>query len=61
MLRFGMKEKLAPRYIGTSKVSKRIRHVAYKLALPLSLAKIHDLFHVSLLRKAEVDQSRILP
>ena len=35
--------------------------MAYRLALPLQLAKIHDVFHVSLLRKAEVDPSRLLP
>ena len=57
MLRFGMKGKLAPRYIRPFEVSKRIRLMAYKLALPPSLAKIHDVFHVSLLRKAEVDPS----
>ena len=55
LLRFGMKEKLAPRYIGSFEVSKRIRLVAYKLTLPPSLAKIHDVFHVFLLKKAEVD------
>jgi hypothetical protein len=61
MLRFGMKGKLAPRYIGPFKVSRRIEPMAYKLALPPSLTKIHNVFHVSLLRKAEVDPSQILP
>jgi len=35
--------------------------MAYRLALPPHLAKIHDVFHVSMLRKAEVDPSRVLP
>ena len=48
MLRFGTKRKLALRYIGPFKVVKRIGPVAYKLAFPLSLAKI-DVFHVSFL------------
>jgi len=61
VLRFGLKKNLAPRYIGPFEVTKRIGHVAYKLALPPHLPKIHDVFYVSLLRKAEVDPSRVLP
>jgi hypothetical protein len=34
--------------------------MAYKLALPSKLAKVHDIFHISLLRKAKVDPSRVL-
>jgi len=48
MLKFGMKGKLAPRYIQPFKVTKRIGLVAYKLVLSLYLAKIHDIFHASL-------------
>jgi hypothetical protein len=51
MLRIEMKEKLAPRYLGTFEMIKRIGHVAYKLALSTHLANIYDVFHISLLRK----------
>jgi len=51
MLRFGMKEKLPLWYIRPFEVMERIEPVAYRLALPPYLAKIHDVFHVSLLVK----------
>jgi hypothetical protein len=35
--------------------------IAYKVDFPPQLAKVHDVFHVSLLRKAGVDLARILP
>jgi len=52
---FGMKGKMAPRYIGPFKVIERIWLVAYRLALSSYLFRIHDVFHVSLLYKAEVN------
>jgi len=61
LLRFGMKGKLAPRYIVPYEIVKRIGPVAYQLALPQHLVKIHDLFHVSMLRKAEIDPTWVLP
>jgi hypothetical protein len=56
-----MKGKLLSRYIGPFEVNKRIGLVAYKLALPPHLAKIHDVFHISPLRGDEVDPSSNLP
>jgi hypothetical protein len=53
IIRFGMKGKLGLRYIGPFEVIERIGPVAYRLTMPPHLAKIHDVFHVSLLRKAE--------
>jgi len=56
-----MKGKLAPRFIGPFKIRKRIGPVAYEINLPSQLAKVHNVFYVSLLRKADVDPSRVLP
>ena len=61
VLRFGKKEKLSPRFTGPYEVLERIRPVAYRLALPPKLAKLHDVFHVSMLRKYYSDESHNLP
>ena len=61
LLRFGKKEKLSPRFIGPYEVLERIEPVAYRLALPPELAKLHDVFHVSMLLKYHSDESHILP
>ena len=60
VLRFGKKGKLSLRFIGPYEVLERIGLVAYRLALPLKLAKLHDVFHVSMLRKYRSDESHIL-
>ena len=49
--RFNMKGKLAPRYIGPFKILERRGEVAYQLELPESLSGVHDVFHVSQLKK----------
>jgi hypothetical protein len=49
--RFNMKGKLAPRYIGPFKIIERRGEVAYQLELPKSLVGVHDVFHVSQLKK----------
>ena len=61
ILRFGKKGKLSSRFIGSYEVLERIGPVAYRLALPPELAKLHDVFHVSMLRKYRSDESHILP
>ena len=49
--RFGVKGKLAPRYIGSYKIQARRGEVAYQLSLPENLSVVHDVFHVSQLKK----------
>jgi hypothetical protein len=48
---FRVKGKLAPRYIGLFPTLEKYGTVAYKLDLPPSLAGVHDIFHVSQLKK----------
>jgi hypothetical protein len=49
--RFRVKGKLAPRYIGPYQIQARHEEVAYQLSLPESLSVVHDVFHVSQLKK----------
>ena len=61
ILQFGKKGKLSPRFIGSYEVLERIGPVAYRLALPSELTKLHNVFHVSMLRRYRSDESHILP
>jgi hypothetical protein len=49
--RFGIKGKLTPRYIGPFLILARLGNVAYRLELPPTLAGVHNVFHVSQLKK----------
>jgi hypothetical protein len=49
--RFGVKEKLAPRYIGPFPILEKCGTVVHKLNLSPSLARVHDIFHMSQLKK----------
>ncbi|WVZ84183.1 LOW QUALITY PROTEIN: hypothetical protein U9M48_031239, partial [Paspalum notatum var. saurae] len=49
--RFGVRGKLAPRYVGPFKITEQCGPIAYRLELPPHLAAVHDVFHVSQLNK----------
>ena len=60
VLRFGKRGKLSPRYIGPYRIVESIGEVAYRLELPSDIDCIHDVFHVSMLRKYIPDPSHVL-
>ncbi|CAN6691503.1 unnamed protein product [Malus baccata var. baccata] len=61
LVRFGKKGKLSPRYIGPYEITERIGEVVYRLELPPELSKIHNVFHVSMLRHYVSDHSHVIP
>ncbi|KAA3486964.1 receptor-like protein kinase [Gossypium australe] len=58
--RSGRKGKLSPRFIGPYEIIERISPVASRLALPSKLEKIHNVFHVSMLRRYRSDPSHVI-
>jgi hypothetical protein len=57
---FGNKGKLSPWYVKSFQVLKRLNPLAYKVEMPPSLAGIHNVFHVSQLRKCVHDPSHVI-
>ncbi|KAL0546391.1 hypothetical protein IC582_016299 [Cucumis melo] len=60
VLRFERRGKLSPCFVGPFEILERIGPVAYRLALPPSLSTVHDVFHVSMLRKYVPDPSHVV-
>ena len=60
MLRYGKGGKLSLRYIGPYEIVRKVAPVAYRLKLSPDLSRIHDTFHVLMLRKYIPDPSHVL-
>ncbi|GKE45324.1 hypothetical protein Tco_1472608 [Tanacetum coccineum] len=61
VVRFGKKGKLAPRFVGPFEILERISPVAYRLRLPEELSSVHDMFHLSNLKKCLDDANLHVP
>ncbi|GKD44315.1 hypothetical protein Tco_1268960, partial [Tanacetum coccineum] len=61
VVRFGKKEKLAPRFVGPFEIIEKVGHVAYRLDLPEELNGVNDTFYVSNLKKCLADPTLQVP
>ena len=57
---FGKRGKLLPRFIGPFEILERMGTVAYRLALPPSMSGVHEVLHVSMLRKYTPDPAHVV-
>ena len=55
VVRFGKRGKLSLRFIGPFEILERMGTISYRLALPPSMSGVHEVFHVSILRKYTPD------
>ena len=60
VVRFGKRGKLSPRFIGPFEILERVGTVAYRLALPPSMLGVHEVFHISMLRKYTLDPAHVV-
>ena len=60
VMRFRRKGKLSHRFIGPYEVIEKVGLVAYRLALPPELEKIHNVFHISMLKRYRSDPSHVV-
>ena len=60
VMRFGKNGKLSPRFIGPYELIEKVGPVAYRLTLPPDLEKIHNVFHISTLRRYRLDPSHVV-
>ena len=60
VVRFGKGGKLSPRFIRPFKILERVGTIAYRLALPPSMSGVHEVFHISMLRRYTPDPAQVV-
>ena len=60
VVRFDKHGKLSPRFIGPFEMLERVGTVAYRLTLPPSMSGVHEVFHVSMLRRYTPDPAHVV-
>ena len=60
VVRFDKRGKLSQRFIGPFEIFERVGTIAYRLALPPSMSGVHEVFHVSMLRRYTPDPAHVV-
>ena len=60
VVRFGKRGKLLSRFIGPFEILEMVGTIAYRLALPPSMSDVHEVFHISILRKYTPDPAHVV-
>ena len=60
VIRFGKRRKLSPRFIGPFEILERVGTVVHRLDLPPSMLGVHEVFHVSMLRRYTLDPAHVV-
>ena len=60
VVRFGKRGKLSPRFIEPFKILERVGTVVYRLAFPSGMSGVHEVFHVSMLRKYTPEPAHVV-
>ena len=60
VVRFGKRRKLSSRFIGPFEILERVGTVTCRLALPPGISGVHEVFHVSMLRKYTPDPDHVV-
>ena len=60
VVKFGKRGKLSPRFIGPFEILEKVGTEAYRLALPPRMSGVHEVFHVSMLRKYTPDPAHVV-
>ena len=60
VVRFGKRGKLSPRFIGPFEILERVGTVTYRLVLPPSMSGVHEVLHISMLRKYTPDPAHVV-
>ena len=60
VVRFGKRGKLSPRFIGPFEILEMVGPIAYRLALLPTMSGVHEVFHVSMLRRYTPDPAHVV-